>query len=78
MKTFIPLNESYLCCDCNAVGNCSRACPACASTAVFGLFRFIPVHRDSAHLHTPESPAKPSAVVFLRPLNLSCVVRQKR
>ncbi|MGA2341070.1 MAG: hypothetical protein ABSF75_14330 [Terracidiphilus sp.] len=33
----IPLNSAYLCQDCNAVGNSSMRCPACASQALLGL-----------------------------------------
>ena len=33
----IPLSSAYLCLDCNAVGNQSRSCPACASEALIGL-----------------------------------------
>jgi hypothetical protein len=33
----IPLNSAYLCQDCNAVGNNSRQCPACASQSLLGL-----------------------------------------
>lgn len=33
----IPLANAYLCQDCNAVGNCSVQCPACASEALMGL-----------------------------------------
>jgi hypothetical protein len=33
----IPLNSAYLCQDCNAVGNNSRQCPACASSSLLGL-----------------------------------------
>jgi primosomal protein N' len=33
----IPLNSAYLCQDCDAVGNSSRQCPACASEVLMGL-----------------------------------------
>jgi hypothetical protein len=33
----IPLNNAYLCQDCNSVGNCAVQCPACASEALLGL-----------------------------------------
>ncbi len=36
---YIPLNQAYLCQDCNAVGNDSTYCPACASKALLGLAR---------------------------------------
>jgi DNA-directed RNA polymerase subunit RPC12/RpoP len=32
-----PLNAAYLCQDCNAVGNSSMQCPACASEVLMGL-----------------------------------------
>jgi hypothetical protein len=33
----IPLNSAYLCLDCDAVGNSSMRCPACASRVLIGL-----------------------------------------
>jgi hypothetical protein len=33
----IPLNSAYLCQDCDAVGNSSMRCPACASEVLLGL-----------------------------------------
>lgn len=33
----IPLGSAYLCLDCNAVGNQSRSCPACASEALISI-----------------------------------------
>jgi ferredoxin len=33
----IPLSSAYLCQDCNSVGNCSRQCPACASSVLIAL-----------------------------------------
>jgi hypothetical protein len=33
----IPLTEAYLCQDCDAVGNSSTQCPACASEVLFSL-----------------------------------------
>jgi hypothetical protein len=33
----IPLNSAYLCLDCDAVGNSSMRCPACASEVLLGL-----------------------------------------
>jgi hypothetical protein len=33
----IPLNSAYLCLDCDAVGNSSMRCPACASEVLIGL-----------------------------------------
>jgi ferredoxin len=33
----IPLSSAYLCQDCNAVGNCSKQCPACASSVLMAL-----------------------------------------
>jgi primosomal protein N' len=37
MMNYIPLNSAYLCQDCNAVGNSSTRCPACASEVLMGL-----------------------------------------
>jgi hypothetical protein len=33
----MPLNSAYLCQDCSSVGNCSKQCPACASSVLIGL-----------------------------------------
>jgi hypothetical protein len=37
LQNYIPLNSAYLCQDCNAVGNSSMQCPACASEVLMGL-----------------------------------------
>jgi hypothetical protein len=36
-KQHMPLASAYLCQDCDAVGNNSMVCPACASRALMGL-----------------------------------------
>ena len=33
----IPLEEAYLCPNCNCIGNCSTRCPACANEHLIGL-----------------------------------------
>lgn len=33
----IPLQNAYLCEDCETVGNCANTCPACASKALMAL-----------------------------------------
>ena len=33
----IPLKSAYLCPDCNAIGNSSRRCPACACEVLLSL-----------------------------------------
>ncbi len=33
----IPLKSAYLCQDCNAIGNSSTQCPACASEVLLSL-----------------------------------------
>ena len=37
LMNHIPLSSAYLCQDCNAVGNSSMQCPACASGVLMGL-----------------------------------------
>jgi hypothetical protein len=37
MMTYMPLSSAYLCQDCDAVGNSSMQCPACASEALMAL-----------------------------------------
>jgi len=36
-RQYIPLTKAYLCQDCDAVGNNSMRCPACASEVLMGL-----------------------------------------
>jgi len=36
-NSHFPLASSYLCQDCNSVGNNSVSCPACASQVLLGL-----------------------------------------
>ena len=33
----IQISSAYICCDCEAVGNCATQCPACASEALLCL-----------------------------------------
>jgi len=64
---FIPLDRCYLCADCMAVGDDSRKCPSCAGGSIFGLARFIPYHRDTLRLRTPEiEPKRPQLLVLKR------------
>jgi hypothetical protein len=37
----IPLASAYLCPNCSCIGNCSKQCPACASTALLGLANIL-------------------------------------
>ena len=41
MMNHIPLSSAYLCQDCDAVGNSSTQCPACASEALMALARIF-------------------------------------
>ncbi len=34
---YVPLKSAYLCQDCNAIGNSSTHCPACASEVLMNL-----------------------------------------
>lgn len=45
-----PLASSYLCPDCNCIGNCSEQCPACASPVLLALANVLDreADRDSA------------------------------
>lgn len=47
---FINLAESYLCSDCEAVGNSANRCPRCQSDALLALSRALPRHRDSIRM----------------------------
>lgn len=46
----IPLASSYLCPDCNCIGNCAEQCPACASPVLLALANVLDrkAERDSA------------------------------
>jgi hypothetical protein len=46
----IPLASSYLCPDCNCIGNCAEQCPACASPVLLALANVLDreADRDSA------------------------------
>lgn len=48
---YIPLKYAYLCPDCNAIGNCSTQCPACASRVVMGLSAIL--DRETAAERAP-------------------------
>ena len=48
----IPLKSAYLCQDCNAIGNSSRQCPACASEVLLSLAVVLNREERAA---TPES-----------------------
>ena len=54
--TFVNLSEAYLCCDCEAVGNCCAHCPRCQSSALIAITRAIPRHRDSIRLVCMPEP----------------------
>ena len=47
----IPLTGAYLCQDCNAVGNNSMNCPACASTVLLGLAGVLNREAQPGKLH---------------------------
>ena len=38
---YIPLAHSYLCADCQNIGNNACTCPACASASLLSLARII-------------------------------------
>jgi hypothetical protein len=44
----IPLSSAYLCQDCDAVGNSSMQCPACASEVLMGLARVFGRREDAS------------------------------
>lgn len=37
----IPLASAFLCCDCDAVGDSSTVCPACAGSHLLALSRVL-------------------------------------
>lgn len=51
--SYLPLDTAYLCLDCEAVGNCSTRCPACASEALLplaGVLNREPERKDHDHV----------------------------
>ena len=63
----IPLASSYLCPDCNCIGNCAEQCPACASPVLLALANVLDrkAERDSAvtynYTYKPARQARVSA-----------------
>ena len=49
---YLPMQSAYLCQDCNAIGNSSRQCPACASEVLLSLALVLDREESAA---TPES-----------------------
>jgi len=74
----IPLDRCYLCSDCMSIGNDSRKCAACAGASIFALSRFIPDHRDTLRLRTPQIAPKPHLVRFLKPISPLCCIAGKK
>jgi hypothetical protein len=69
----IPLKSAYLCQDCNAIGNSSRRCPACASEVLLSLAGVLNREETKA---TPKSPyviRRPLLAAWLRCINTACV-----
>jgi hypothetical protein len=57
----IPLKSAYLCQDCDAVGNSSMRCPACASEVLLGLagvFDREEASRESSFLLIPARDSR--------------------
>jgi len=52
----IPLNSAYLCQDCDAVGNSSIRCPACASEVLMGLAGVFDREEESRELSLSMIP----------------------
>jgi hypothetical protein len=59
----IPLNEAYLCQDCDAVGNNSTQCPACASEVLLSLAGIFDRREDAESM---------GAKVLLFPTLVAC------
>ena len=50
----VPLKSAYLCPDCNAIGNSSTQCPACASEVLLSLA--LVLNREQTAAVALESP----------------------
>jgi hypothetical protein len=55
----IPLASSYLCPDCNCIGNCAEQCPACASPVLLALANVLDREADRGSAVTYNYTYKP-------------------
>jgi hypothetical protein len=59
----IPLESAYLCQDCDAIGNCSIQCPACASRVLLGLASVLNREiQETQDIHEPIYIYRPALV----------------
>lgn len=56
----IPLASSYLCPDCNCIGNCAEQCPACASPVLLALANVLDREADRDSAVTYNSTYRPA------------------
>jgi len=64
----IPLASSYLCPDCNCIGNCAEQCPACASPVLLALANVLDRKSERDSVVTYNYSYKPSRMrAFLVP-----------
>ncbi len=57
----IPLASSYLCPDCNCIGNCSEQCPACASPVLLALANVLDRKAETTLLFHTTTHISPRA-----------------
>ena len=55
----IPLKSAYLCQDCNAIGNSSMYCPACASEVLLSLAVVLNREEMAANAESRYAVRKP-------------------
>ncbi len=55
----VPLISAYLCPDCNAIGNSSMQCPACASEVLLSLAAVLNRQQRTVALESPYVIQKP-------------------
>jgi len=55
----VPLKSAYLCQDCNAIGNSSRQCPACASEVLLNLSLILDREEPTETFASPYLVPKP-------------------
>lgn len=55
----VPLKSAYLCPDCNAIGNSSTQCPACASEVLLSLALVLNREQKAAAIESPYKIRKP-------------------
>lgn len=71
---FQDLDRSFLCTECFAVTVIGSQCPRCESTALIGLWRFIPMTEKpsaTAKVSAAARQRNPDSFCFYRPVSIA-------